>query len=42
VTDFPRDERRALAPTAPADWFLALAAALVAFVLLGILPRLFW
>jgi len=42
VTDFPQDERRVLAPTAPEDWLIAVATALLALVLLGILPRLFW
>jgi hypothetical protein len=42
VTDFSQDERRVLAPGAPEDWVIALATALIAFVLLGILPRLFW
>ncbi|HEX5211924.1 MAG TPA: hypothetical protein VFW22_09345 [Pseudolabrys sp.] len=41
MTDFPQDERRVLAPAAQ-DWLIALATALVALVLLGILPRLFW
>ena len=42
MSDFPRDERRVLAPTAPEDWLIALATALIAFVLLGVLPHLFW
>jgi putative exporter of polyketide antibiotics len=42
VTDFPNDERRLLAPVVPEDWLIALATALVAFLLLGVVPRLFW
>ena len=42
MTDFPQDQRRVLAPEAPEDWLVAIATALLAFVLLGILPRLFW
>jgi len=42
VTDFPRDERRFLTPIMPQDWLVAIATALAAFVLLGVLPRLFW
>lgn len=42
MTDFPQDERRVLAPAAARDWLIALATALVALVLLGVLPRLFW
>ena len=42
MTDFPHDERGVLAPVVPEDWLIALATALIAFGLLGILPRLFW
>ena len=42
MTDFPRDERRFLTPIMPQDWLVAIATALAAFVLLGVLPRLFW
>ena len=42
MTDFPRDERRVLAPTVAQDWLIALATALIALMLLGVLPRVFW
>jgi len=42
VTDFPQDQRRVVARISPEDWLVAIATALLAFVLLGILPRLFW
>jgi len=42
VTDFPRDERHILAPAGLQDWLIAIATAFAAFVLLGVLPRLFW
>jgi len=42
VSDFPQEQRRFLAHVSPEDWLVALITALAAFVLLGILPRLFW
>ena len=42
MTDFPHDQRNILARISPEDWLVAVATALIAFVLLGILPRLFW
>jgi hypothetical protein len=42
VSDLPQQQRHLLAHVSPEDWLVALATALVAFVLLGVLPRLFW
>ena len=42
MTDFPHDQRSVLAQISPEDWLVAVATALIAFVLLGVLPRLFW
>jgi len=42
VSDLPQEQRHLLAHVSPEDWLVALATALVAFVLLGVLPRLFW
>jgi hypothetical protein len=42
ATDFPQEQRRILAQVSPEDWLIAIATALLAFVLLGVLPRLFW
>jgi len=42
VSDFPQEQRRLLANISPDDWVVAIATALLAFVLLGILPRMFW
>jgi hypothetical protein len=42
VSDFSQEQRRLLADISPDDWLVAIATALLAFVLLGILPRMFW
>jgi hypothetical protein len=42
VSDFPQRQQNDLAHVSPEDWLLALGAALVALVLLGILPHMFW
>jgi hypothetical protein len=42
VSDFSQEQRRLLADISPDDWVVAIATALLAFVLLGILPRMFW
>jgi hypothetical protein len=42
VSDFPQEQRHLLADISPDDWVVAVATALLAFVLLGILPRMFW
>jgi len=42
VTDFSQEQASGEAPVAPEDWVLALGTALLALLLLGILPRLFW
>ena len=42
VTDFPQEQRHVMARISSEDWLVAIATALLAFVLLGILPRLFW
>jgi hypothetical protein len=42
VSDFPQHQRNDLAQVSPEDWLLALGAALLALVLLGILPHMFW
>ncbi|MGH6664385.1 MAG: hypothetical protein ACREB2_05720 [Pseudolabrys sp.] len=39
---FPHQQRNELAHVSPEDWLLAIGTALLALVLLGILPRLFW
>jgi hypothetical protein len=41
MTDFPHDRRRgALEPTALDTWAVAIATALVALIVLGVLPHL--
>jgi hypothetical protein len=40
MTDFPHERRSAVAPTAPDNWALAIATALVALIVLGVLPHL--
>jgi hypothetical protein len=40
MTDFPHERRRVLAPTALDNWALAIATALVALIVLGVLPHL--
>ena len=42
VTDFPQELRHLLTAAPPEDWLVAIATAFLAFVLLGVLPRLFW
>jgi hypothetical protein len=42
VSDFPQEQRHLLADISPDGWVAAVATALLAFVLLGILPRMFW
>ena len=42
MTDFPHEQRPGLAQISPEDWIVAVVTALLALVLLGILPRLFW
>jgi hypothetical protein len=42
VSDLPQEQRHLLAHISPDDWLVALATALLAFALLGVLPRLFW
>ena len=42
MTDFPQEQRHILARVSPQDWLVAIATALLALVLLGVLPRLFW
>jgi hypothetical protein len=42
VSDLPQEQRHLLAHVSPEDWLVALITALAAFVLLGVLPRLFW
>jgi hypothetical protein len=42
VSDLPQEQRRLLAHVSPEDWLVALITAVAAFVLLGVLPRLFW
>jgi hypothetical protein len=42
VSDFSQEERHFLADISPDDWVVAIATALLAFFLLGILPRMFW
>jgi hypothetical protein len=42
VTDFRHDPQRLLARLSLDDWAVAIATALVALILLGILPRIHW
>jgi hypothetical protein len=42
VSDFPQEQRRGMAHVLPEDWIVAIGTALLALVLLGILPRVFW
>jgi hypothetical protein len=42
VSDFPQEQRHLLADVSPEDWVVAIGTALLALVLLGILPRMFW
>jgi hypothetical protein len=42
VTDLPQEQRPLLADVSPDDWLVAIGTALLALLLLGILPRLFW
>ncbi|MGH6725772.1 MAG: hypothetical protein ACREB8_04410 [Pseudolabrys sp.] len=42
MTDYSREQRSGQAHVSPEDWVLALGTALLALILLGILPRLFW
>lgn len=42
MTDFPQERRHVLARVSPEDWLVALATALLALVLLGVLPHWFW
>jgi len=40
VTDFPHERRDAGTQIAAEDWVVAIAAALLAFILLGLVPRI--
>ena len=40
MTDFPHERRSAVAPTALDSWVVAIATALVALIVLGVLPHL--
>jgi hypothetical protein len=42
LSELPQEQRHLLAHVSPEDWLVALITALAAFVLLGILPRMFW
>jgi hypothetical protein len=42
VSDFPHEQRNGLGHVSSEDWLIAMGTALLALVLLGILPRLFW
>jgi hypothetical protein len=42
VTDFPDDPQRLPARLSLDDWAVAIATSLLALILLGILPRMFW
>jgi hypothetical protein len=42
VTDFPHDPQRLLARWSLDAWAVAITTALLAFILLGILPRVHW
>jgi hypothetical protein len=42
MTDLPRDPQRLLARLAVDDWAIAIATALLALILLGLLPRIQW
>lgn len=40
MTDLPHERRSAMAPTTLDNWAVAIATALVAFIVLGVLPHL--
>jgi len=42
VTDFPHDPQRLPARLSLDSWAVAIATALLALILLGILPRIHW
>jgi hypothetical protein len=42
MTDFPHERRSVLQPSALDNWTVAIATALVALIVLGVLPRLPW
>lgn len=42
MTDFPHDPQRLLTRLSLDDWAVAIATALLALILLGILPRIHW
>jgi hypothetical protein len=42
VTDFPHHPQRPLARLSLDGWAVAIATALLALILLGILPRIYW
>ena len=41
MTDFPHEQPNGLTHVSAQDWLVALATALLALLLLGILPRMF-
>ncbi len=42
VSDFPHEQQSDLSHVSPEDWLLAIGSALLALVLLGVLPHMFW
>lgn len=42
MTDYPRDPERALARLPFDSWAVAIASALLVFIIVGVLPRLSW
>jgi hypothetical protein len=42
MTDFPREPQRLLARLSLDEWAVAIATALLALILLGVLPRIQW
>jgi hypothetical protein len=42
MTDFPHERRSGLRPSALDNWALAIATALVALIVLGIVPHVHW
>jgi hypothetical protein len=42
MSDFPHEQPRILAQASADDWAAAIATALLALILLGLLPRVLW
>ena len=42
MSDFPHQQQRGFARGSADDWAAAIATALLALILLGVLPRILW